>query len=62
MRGLLLGVGVGTVAALLWVIEFVRHDGERSRAGGHLWPRPDGSVRSYGEVWDHPTHADGAAT
>ena len=19
-----------------------------------LWPRPDGSVRSFGEVWDHP--------
>lgn len=62
VRGLLLGACVGIVAALLWVIEFIRRDAERNRVDGHLWPRPDGSVRSFGEVWDHPSHPEGAAT
>lgn len=62
VRGLVLGVGVGIVAALLWVIEFIRRDAERSRAGADLWPRPDGSVRSYGEVWDHSGHPEIAAS
>jgi hypothetical protein len=62
MRGLMLGVGIGVVAALLWVIEVIRRDGERRKVAGHLWPRPDGSARSYGEVWDHSTPASGVAT
>jgi hypothetical protein len=54
VRGFLIGMVVGTIAAILWVLETVRRNGERNRARGHLWPRHDGSVRSYGEVWDHP--------
>lgn len=61
MRGFVIGIVVGTVAAVLWALEIVRRNGERDRVRGHLWPRPDGSARSYGEVWDHPAPPDPTA-
>ena len=53
MRAFVIGIAVGAGAAVLWVLETVRRNAERQRAKAKLWPRPDGSVRSYGEVWDH---------
>jgi hypothetical protein len=52
MRGFVIGLAAGATVALLWVIEAVRRNAGPDRAGAPLWPRPDGSVRSYGEVWD----------
>ena len=54
IRGLILGFAVATFAAMLLLIESVRRKADRDRVRGHLWPRPDGTARSYGEVWDHP--------
>jgi len=60
LRGFLIGIVVGTLAAILWALETVRRDAERDCVRANLWPRPDGSVRSYGEVWDHPAPIDPA--
>jgi len=54
MRAFGIGISVGVIAALLWVIESARRAASADRAGASLWPRPDGSARSYGEVWDIP--------
>ena len=61
MRGFVIGIVVGTLAAVVWALETVRRNGERDRVRGKLWPRPDGSARSYGEVWDHSAPVDPAA-
>lgn len=62
MRAFAIGIAVGTTATVLWVLETVRRNAERDRVKARLWPRPDGSVRSYGEVWDHPAPLDPAVT
>jgi hypothetical protein len=51
----------GTVAAIgaaLWFIGSGRRETAPGVAWAPLWPRPDGNVRSYGEVWDHPQLRD----
>jgi hypothetical protein len=54
MRMFVIGLAVGAFGGLLWMIEMVRRSTERDRVAGQLWPRPDGSFRSYGAVWDIP--------
>lgn len=61
MRGFVIGMAVGTPAAILWALETVRRDAERDRVRGHLWPRPDGTVRICDEIWNRPIPADMAA-
>lgn len=61
MRGFVIGTAVGTLAAILWALETTRRDTERDRARGHLWPRPDGTVRSCDEIWNRPIPAEMAA-
>jgi hypothetical protein len=58
VRGFAIGIVVGTLAVLVAALEIVRRNAERDRVRAALWPRPDGSARSYGEVWDHPTPSD----
>lgn len=47
--GTLAGIGV-----VVWFIGPRRREPARGVAWAPLWPRPDGSLRSFGEVWDHP--------
>ena len=54
MRHLMIGAAIGSMEAILVVIESVRRESTRTAARAPLWPRPDGSVRSFGEVWDIP--------
>ena len=64
MQRLVIGLFIGAMGALLWVVEVARRGAEQDRAPGHLWPRPDGTgpglvqPRSFGEVWDHPSALD----
>ncbi len=62
MRAFVIGIAVGTSATVLWVLEAVRRNAERNRAKTKPGPRPDGGVRSYGEVWDHNAPFDPAVT
>ena len=54
VRHLLIGGAIGLMAAILLVIESVRRESSNAPARAPLWPRPDGSIRSFGEVWDIP--------
>jgi len=54
MRHLIIGAAIGSMAAILVVIESVRRESTRAAPRAPLWPRPDGSIRSFGEVWDIP--------
>jgi hypothetical protein len=64
MQRLMIGLFLGVMGALLWVVEVARRGAEQDRATGHLWPKPDGTgrgliqPRSFGEVWDHPSAID----
>jgi hypothetical protein len=61
VRRLIVLAAVGTFGAAALVVGSVRRDALRAEAWAPLWPRPDGSVRSYGEVWDLPDELDTAA-
>lgn len=50
----LVAMTLGIIGTLCWLIGPLRRGMTRSVVLAPLWPRPDGSVRSYGEVWDHP--------
>jgi hypothetical protein len=52
MGRLIAGAAIGSFAAVVWVVEIVRRNAGRDVARAPLWPRPDGSVQSFGEVWD----------
>ena len=45
---------VCAIGAVAWVFTTLRRETPEHIAWTPLWPRPDGSVRSFGEVWDHP--------
>jgi hypothetical protein len=51
-RQLGIGAAIGFLATLALVIGRVRVQAGRKVAAANLWPRPDGSTRSFGEVWD----------
>lgn len=52
VRAFALGVLVGVVGAVAWIIEAI---GRNAKADARylLWPRSDGSDQGYGSVWDH---------
>ena len=52
VRGFAIGIALGAIATMFWMIESVRRRAEPRTASARLWPRPDGSVRSFGEVWE----------
>ena len=54
MASLSVAAVLGVIGAAMWRVGAVRRRASRQVAWGRLWPRPDGSVRSFGEVWDHP--------
>ena len=54
MRRLVVAAAFGAVGSVVWVVGALRLNAARPVAWAPLWPRPDGSVRSFGEVWDHP--------
>ena len=54
MGRLVAGAAIGSVAAVVWALEMVRRHAARHVARAPLWPGPDGSVQSFGEVWDIP--------
>lgn len=52
VRAFALGVVVGIVGALAWIIEMIgRNAGADPRY--RIWPRGDGSDQGVGTVWDH---------
>ena len=64
MRRLILAAAVGVlgaVGAAFLFLASVHKGGLREEVWAPSWPRQDGSVRSYGEVWDHLDGADPAA-
>jgi hypothetical protein len=54
MRRLMIPGTLAAIGAAVWFIGSGRRDPARDIAWAPLWPRSDGSVRSFGEVWDHP--------
>ena len=54
VRRLALAGAVAAIGASLWFIGSGRREPAPRIAWAPLWPRPDGSVQSFGEVWDHP--------
>jgi hypothetical protein len=61
IRSLGVAVVVCAIGATAWVVGTIRRDAATHVAWAPLWPRPDGSVRSFGEVWDHPEPLDSMA-
>ena len=55
LRPVMIAAALGGMGAAAWVAGALRRRGSASRvAWATLWPRPDGSVSSFGEVWDFP--------
>ncbi len=52
VRAFALGVAVGIIGALAWIIEAVGRNAKADPRYG-LWPRNDGSDQGRGTVWDH---------
>ena len=57
VRPVIVAVVLGIAWALLWSIGLPRRAMPADAVWTSLWPRPDGSICSYGEVWDHPDPA-----
>ena len=54
VRPVLVALILGIGGALVWSIGLTRRAVPGDAVWTSLWPRPDGSIRSYGEVWDLP--------
>jgi hypothetical protein len=50
-----------SIGAVAWVVGTMRREAATRVVWAPLWPRADGSVRSFGEVWDHPEPSEMAA-
>jgi hypothetical protein len=48
---------IAMVAAAAWIIGAKFREAGEELATASLWPRPDGSERSFGLVWDFPDAA-----
>ena len=53
VRSLIVATVFALVGAVVWTLGSIRREATRQVVRTALWPRPDGSVRSYGEVWDY---------
>jgi len=52
LRAFALGVFVGVLGALAWILEAIGRNASVDPKYG-LWPRTDGSDQAHGTVWDH---------
>jgi len=52
MRNLIVAASIALIAAAVVIGRRLLADAEEELAIAPLWPRPDGSFRSFGEIWD----------
>ena len=52
LRGFAVGLSVGILGALVWILDALGHDGAAALRTA-LWPRSDGSDPDRGHIWDH---------
>ncbi len=52
MRNLIVAASIALIAAAVVIGRWLLADAEAELAMAPLWPRPDGSFHSFGEIWD----------